>query len=152
MSALWFLLGTTLCRPDLTGFFNWQRASALFYFSLPSDPLTTPSSAFIHFVDLGLPILDYVVSDHHGRPAIWVSTDSTWNHPSEKDGDAPEANVDSTGALVRLVHWFDGKVSLCPGYIRSQFFWDFSWYNNSGFSATKKSSSKSPPRMRRHCS
>ncbi|KAG8887471.1 tRNA (guanine-N(7)-)-methyltransferase non-catalytic subunit trm82 [Tulasnella sp. 332] len=68
------------------------------------------SSTSIHVVDLGSPILDFVVSDHHGRPAVWVSTDNTWNHQSEKEEEASEANVASSGALIRLVHWFDGKL------------------------------------------
>ncbi|KAG9012180.1 tRNA (guanine-N(7)-)-methyltransferase non-catalytic subunit trm82 [Tulasnella sp. JGI-2019a] len=88
--------------------FTAVGSSALFYFSLPSDTSAALPPMEIHVVDLGSPVLDYVVSAFNGRPVIWVSTDNTWSSRSDQEGDVI---VDAPGSpMVRLVKWSDEKL------------------------------------------
>lgn len=79
------------------------RATALFYCRFPTSLDVLPAWS-IAWLDLGKPIIDFVVS-HDGL--VWVLVDGEWQSEPSDTEIQQDAN-----RLVRLLKWVDGKVFL----------------------------------------
>ena len=83
----------------LTAIFS---ATALFFFSFPSDPKAQPAPS-ISSLNLGRPVVDFTI-DENGQ--IWALVDGERQEQSQ----AVAASGESDQRLVRLLKFVDGKV------------------------------------------
>ncbi|KAG8904944.1 tRNA (guanine-N(7)-)-methyltransferase non-catalytic subunit trm82 [Tulasnella sp. 403] len=80
--------------------FTVVGASGLFYFSLPQGSTSMIATPSVCAIDLGLPVLDFVVSTDN-TPSLWVSVDGNWKGTDTESGEPKP--------MVRLLRWRDGQ-------------------------------------------